>query len=82
MLRRLRLRLIHCSNIMSNLRTLAFLAVVSLFARICSGASHSNNWALIVGASRYWFNYRHVANPLAIYHSVKAMGIPGERLVS
>lgn len=23
-----------------------------------SGASHTNNWAVLVCASRYWFNYR------------------------
>ena len=29
-----------------------------------------------VCASRYWFNYRHVANTLSIYRSVKRLGIP------
>ena len=27
-------------------------------------------------SSRYWFNYRHVANTLSIYRSVKRLGIP------
>ena len=36
-----------------------------------SGAQHSNNWAVLVCTSRYWFNYRHVANTLSIYHTVK-----------
>ena len=39
------------------------------------------NWALIVDASRYWFNYRHGANALSMYRSVKRMGIPDSRVV-
>lgn len=38
--------------------------------------SHTNNWAVIVDASRFWFNYRHAANALSIYRSVKRLGIP------
>ena len=40
-------------------------------------SGHTNNWAVLVCASRYWFNYRHVANTLAVYRSVKKLGIPG-----
>ena len=29
-----------------------------------------------VCASRYWFNYRHIANTLSMYRSVKRLGIP------
>lgn len=39
-------------------------------------SSHSNNWAVLVCTSRFWFNYRHVANVLSLYHSVKRLGIP------
>jgi glycosylphosphatidylinositol transamidase (GPIT) subunit GPI8 len=35
---------------------------------------HTSNWAVIASTSRYWFNYRHVANALAIYRAVKQMG--------
>jgi glycosylphosphatidylinositol transamidase (GPIT) subunit GPI8 len=28
---------------------------------------HTNNWAVLVDTSRFWFNYRHVANVLSIY---------------
>lgn len=38
--------------------------------------SHTNNWAVLVCTSRFWFNYRHVANVLSLYHSVKRLGIP------
>jgi phosphatidylinositol glycan class K len=50
---------------------------------------HTNNWAVLVCSSRYiianndslcfnrfWFNYRHVANVLSFYQSIKRLGIP------
>lgn len=33
--------------------------------------NHTNNWAVLVDTSRFWFNYRHVSNVLSIYRSVK-----------
>lgn len=41
-----------------------------------SSGQHTNNWAVIVDTSRFWFNYRHAANVLSIYRSVKRLGIP------
>lgn len=53
--------------------------------------SHTNNWAVLVGqqsyltmiltvlqvgTSRFWFNYRHIANVLSVYRTVKRLGIP------
>jgi phosphatidylinositol glycan class K len=46
-----------------------------------SSGDQSNNWAVLVCASRYWFNYRHVANVLSIYRSVKRLGIPDSRII-
>lgn len=42
---------------------------------------HSNNWAVLVDTSRFWFNYRHVANVLSIYRSVKRLGIPDSQII-
>ncbi|KAJ3552497.1 hypothetical protein NP233_g12868 [Leucocoprinus birnbaumii] len=44
-------------------------AVNNFFERNAApGASkHTNNWAVLVCASRYWFNYRHMANALGMY---------------
>ncbi|EQC39993.1 phosphatidylinositol glycan, class K [Saprolegnia diclina VS20] len=42
---------------------------------------HTNNWAVIVDASRFWFNYRHITNALSLYHSVKRLGIPDSQIV-
>ncbi|XP_007885455.1 GPI-anchor transamidase [Callorhinchus milii] len=44
-------------------------------------SGHTNNWAILVCTSRFWFNYRHVANTLSIYRSVKRLGIPDSHIV-
>ncbi|XP_059583939.1 GPI-anchor transamidase isoform X3 [Alligator mississippiensis] len=43
-------------------------------------SGHTNNWAVLVCTSRFWFNYRHVANTLSVYRSVKRLGIPDRPL--
>ncbi|KZS97591.1 hypothetical protein SISNIDRAFT_449125 [Sistotremastrum niveocremeum HHB9708] len=65
---------------------LAFLAVGQqtnpvdeFFARTSS--THTNNWAVLVCASRYWFNYRHMANALGMYRTVKRLGIPDSNII-
>ncbi len=62
-----------------------FLLYFSMFnlnvLSIDGSSNHSNNWAVLVGASRYWFNYRHIANTLSIYHSIKRMGIPDSQII-
>uniref|UniRef100_A0A8C6TLI6 GPI-anchor transamidase n=1 Tax=Neogobius melanostomus TaxID=47308 RepID=A0A8C6TLI6_9GOBI len=44
-------------------------------------SQHTNNWAVLVCTSRFWFNYRHVANTLSVYRSVKRLGIPDSHIV-
>jgi hypothetical protein len=34
-----------------------------------------------VCTSRFWFNYRHVANTLSFYHTVKRLGVPDDHIV-
>ena len=46
-----------------------------------SKSTHTNNWAVLVDTSRFWFNYRHVANVLSIYRSVKRLGIPDSQII-
>ncbi len=69
--------------------------VVSLFGLcFCNGNSdnnnkrsskkntrHTNNWAVIVDASIFYFNYRHISNALSMYRSVKKMGIPDSQII-
>lgn len=42
---------------------------------------HSNNWAVIISTSRFWFNYRHIANSLSMYRTVKRLGIPDSQII-
>ncbi|KAI0704676.1 peptidase C13 family-domain-containing protein [Earliella scabrosa] len=53
--------------------------VAQFFGR--QGSAHTNNWAVLVCASRYWFNYRHMANALGMYRTVKRLGIPDSNII-
>ncbi|KAF9011731.1 peptidase C13 family-domain-containing protein [Cyathus striatus] len=44
-------------------------------------SGHTNNWAVLVCTSRYWFNYRHMANTLGMYRTVKRLGIPDSNII-
>ncbi|KAL3632272.1 hypothetical protein CASFOL_025256 [Castilleja foliolosa] len=54
-----------------------------------STTMHTNNWAILVCTSRFCyalnlssrFNYRHMANTLSLYRTVKRLGIPDERII-
>ena len=64
---------------------LLFLFSCSLLTLSSSSSSDdtatSNNWAVLVCTSRFWFNYRHIANTLSIYHTVKRLGIPDSQII-
>jgi hypothetical protein len=34
-----------------------------------------------VCASKFWFNYRHTSNAVAVYNSVRARGVPDARIL-
>lgn len=46
-----------------------------------SSATHTSNWAVLVSTSRFWFNYRHLANTLSLYRTVKRLGIPDSQII-
>ena len=46
-----------------------------------SDAAHTSNWAVLVSTSRFWFNYRHMANTLSLYRTVKRLGIPDSQII-
>jgi len=50
-------------------------------ASFLASSGHANNWAVLVDTSRFWFNYRHVANVLSMYRSVKRLGIPDSQII-
>ncbi|CEM00675.1 unnamed protein product [Vitrella brassicaformis CCMP3155] len=55
-------------------------AAVAALSSLSTGQQR-NNWAVIVDTSRYWYNYRHVANTLSFYHTVKRLGIPDHQII-
>lgn len=67
------------------MNSLILINLVYLITKITVVAStvnqHTNNWAVIVDTSRFWFNYRHAANVLSIYRSVKRLGIPDSHII-
>lgn len=44
-------------------------------------SEHTSNWAVLVCTSRFWFNYRHIANALSLYRTVKRLGIPDSQII-
>ncbi|KAF1922547.1 uncharacterized protein M421DRAFT_353928 [Didymella exigua CBS 183.55] len=56
-------------------------ALLPLLAAPFVTAEHTSNWAVLVGTSRFWFNYRHLANVLSLYRTVKRLGIPDSQII-
>ncbi|XP_055585847.1 putative GPI-anchor transamidase [Uranotaenia lowii] len=54
---------------------------IELPKQFVTSSSHTNNWAVLVDTSRFWFNYRHIANVLSVYRSVKRLGIPDSQIL-
>ncbi|KAM0810313.1 putative Peptidase C13 family-domain-containing protein [Seiridium cardinale] len=63
----------------SNILQLPMLLAANLLAPV--SAEHTSNWAVLVGTSRFWFNYRHLANVLSMYRTVKRLGIPDSQII-
>ncbi|KAI1108474.1 peptidase C13 family-domain-containing protein [Nemania sp. NC0429] len=63
------------------LRLPVFLASALLAPPQHVAAEHNSNWAVLVGTSRFWFNYRHLANVLSMYRTVKRLGIPDSQII-
>lgn len=60
---------------------LALSMLCMLGAVMAEALQHTNNWAVLVSTSRFWFNYRHMANTLSLYRTVKRMGIPDSQII-
>ncbi|EMD67958.1 hypothetical protein GGP41_001537 [Bipolaris sorokiniana] len=52
-----------------------------LLAAPFAASEHTSNWAVLVSTSRFWFNYRHLANVLSLYRTVKRLGIPDSQII-
>lgn len=59
------------------------LSLLFILSSLVAGVmgSHTNNWAVLVSTSRFWFNYRHMANVLSMYRTVKRLGIPDSQII-
>ncbi|KAJ9610716.1 glycosylphosphatidylinositol anchor biosynthesis [Cladophialophora chaetospira] len=57
----------------------SLLALIALLST--THAAHTSNWAVLVSTSRFWFNYRHLANTLSLYRTVKRLGIPDSQIL-
>ncbi|CZT09955.1 GPI-anchor transamidase precursor [Rhynchosporium agropyri] len=57
------------------------LFLASLLGPTSVTAEHTSNWAVLVSTSRFWFNYRHLANVLSLYRTVKRLGIPDSQII-
>lgn len=62
------------------LHTLLFALSVLLLV-LPATTEHTSNWAVLVSTSRFWFNYRHLANVLSLYRTVKRLGIPDSQII-
>ncbi|KAI9867602.1 MAG: glycosylphosphatidylinositol anchor biosynthesis [Trichoglossum hirsutum] len=64
------------------MRLLVFLSgLLLLLLPFLIHAEHTSNWAVLVSTSRFWFNYRHLANVLSLYRTVKRLGIPDSQII-
>ncbi|KAK3398330.1 peptidase C13 family-domain-containing protein [Sordaria brevicollis] len=63
------------------IRLPALLGAMLLSTAAVVEAEHTSNWAVLVCTSRFWFNYRHLANVLSIYRTVKRLGIPDSQII-
>lgn len=50
-------------------------------ATLKSANGPTNNWAVLVSSSKYWYNYRHAANVLSIYRSIKRLGVDDSHII-
>lgn len=61
--------------------TAAFLALSFVTRGATLTAHQDTTWAVIVDASRYWYNYRHSVNALAFYEVLKSHGVPDHNIL-
>ncbi len=39
-----------------------------------------DNWFVLIGTSKFYFNYRHTANVLSVYNILKRQGVRDDRV--
>lgn len=46
-----------------------------------ASSKKNNNWAVLICTSKYFFNYRHLSNVLAMYKVIKESGVPDSQII-
>jgi GPI-anchor transamidase subunit K len=59
----------------------AFVLIVILLISLTSCSDYSDVFYVLLSTSKFYFNYRHTGNTLSIYHHLKRMGIPDDRII-
>lgn len=57
-------------------------AVPVCSAQHTSGSRSASFAVVISNICRYWFNYRHASNVFSLYHTIKRLGIPDDRIIA
>ena len=63
------------------LRAVLLISCAAVIAFAAQQQDVGDTFAVIVSSSRYWFNYRHNADALAMYHAVRRLGLPDTRII-
>jgi phosphatidylinositol glycan class K len=53
----------------------------SLAHQVTEMSKHSDNWAVIVDGSNFYFNYRHEGNALGMYNILRQNGFPDSHII-
>jgi GPI-anchor transamidase subunit K len=59
----------------------AIALIVILLISLSSCSDYSDVFYVLLSTSKFYFNYRHTGNTLSIYHHLKRMGIPDDRII-
>ena len=56
--------------------------LTALLPLLCTASLvDGDTWAVLVGTSRFWHNYRHTSNVLAVYRALRQQGLPDSNIV-
>ena len=62
-------------------RAIYYSVILSIVTLSIRAYGTRNTWAILVSTSRFWFNYRHGANILSVYHTIKRLGISDSNII-
>lgn len=67
---------------MDTIKTAVLITTIfTLFYAGIVNCGPTNNWAVLIDTSAYWFNYRHASNILGIYQQLKRRGFSDSNII-